>query len=201
MIDKKRILYWILGGYLFLLGIFGIVNAILISPETANPLWICYSSLILIGAGFFLRNSYLILSQLNIIFVPLIFWNIDFFYKAFTKSSLWGITDYFFMGNFGLGSFITLQHVYILPLAILGVYFLKLKRNRAWVISLIQISLIFFFSFFFTLPEKNTNCVFESCFSPISISSPGYYFAWFVAFGIMIFGTNYLFYYFLKDRK
>jgi len=182
-----------LGIYFFILGIIAVIYAIY-HPETANFLWFCYIFLILAGLGMILRNSLIIISQLNISLIPTLIWNIDFFYQLITKSSLWGVTDYFFVeGVNSLGMFITLQHLYILPLTLYSVYVLGLKSRKAWIISFVEIFIIFWLSFLFTSFESNTNCVFESCVSFLTIEGISYRILWFVFVFVTIFLVNKLF--------
>ena len=179
------------GFLFFILGILAVINSLL-NPEIANFLWLCYISLILIGLGMFLRNSFLIVLQLNIITIPLIFWNIDFFYQLIVGQTLFGVTDYLFEGGLNsLGNFITLQHIYILPLAFYSIYKIGFKRKNLWVFSFIEIIFIFLLSVFF-LRESNTNCAFESCVNFISISGWRYSFLWFVVGFAVIFLVNYI---------
>ncbi len=190
-----------LGIYLFLIGVIAIINSI-VYPEIANFLWLCYASLILIGAGMFFRKTYLIILQLNIIFIPILFWNLDFFYRLFTGKFLFGITEYFFAGGVNsLGNFISLSHVIILPLSVFFLYNYKIKRNDLWMFSFIEIILFFILSFFLTSPDLNTNCVFYSCINFINFTGAHYYFIWFFLNFIMIFITNYFLVKFFSSRK
>lgn len=201
---KKKIfdfIFYFLGIYLFLIGVIAVINSIL-HPEIANLLWLCYTSLILIGAGMFFRKSYLVNLQLNIIFIPILFWNIDFFYRLFTGKFLFGITEYFFAGGVdSLGNFISLSHVIILPLSVFFLYSYKIKRNYLWIFSFIEVTLFFIFSFFLTSRELNTNCVFHSCISLINLTGTHYYFVWFFLNFIMIFITNYFLVKFFSSRR
>ena len=86
---------FVLGVIYISLGILAFYNAIKYT-EIAGVLWFSYVAFFLIGIGLLTRNSYLIASQLNIILIPYIIWNIDFFYILLTGNSLWGITNYFF---------------------------------------------------------------------------------------------------------
>ena len=93
---KKVIIYFI--GFVFLIfGIATIVNTILHVNEGLAPiLWFSYIGLIVLAIGCFKRDGSLIASQLCILIIPYIIWNIDFFYILLTGNSLWGITNYFF---------------------------------------------------------------------------------------------------------
>lgn len=179
-----------LTGILFLvLGILAYSRGIQISG-LAGVLWFSYTSLFLIGLGIWTRNSYLIGIQINIILIPYIVWNIDFFYLLITSESLWGITNYFFNSRPILSQIITLQHVFIIPVSLISLYFIKLKRNDFWKLSLIQVA-IFFFLIKIINPIENINCVFENCL-PFQIILIPYPLAWFLVYISMIFLTNFL---------
>lgn len=195
------VLIFIFGLFFVLLGIAAIINSFL-HPEVANFLWLCYLSLILIGVGMILRNSYLIVMQLNITLIPLLFWNVDFLYQLFSDKSLFGVTDYFFAGGINsLGNFVTLQHVYILPLAIYAVYRFGVKSKKIWIASYVEASVVFFLSFFFTDFERNTNCAFASCLDFIKITGVWYSVLWFATVFAMVYLVNYCFVKLFYGRK
>ena len=86
------------------------------------------------------------MSQVYILTIPLLIWNIDFFYWLIFDKPLWGITDYFFVNNvFNLGKVISLQHLFTIPLSIYAANLIGVKRRDAWKWSFIQIILVFSF--------------------------------------------------------
>lgn len=174
----------VLGVVYILLGILAFYNAIKYT-ETAGILWFSYFAFFLIGVGLLTKNSYLISSQLTIIFIPYLFWNIDFFHMLFTHSTLWGITDYFFASRPTLVQLISLQHLFTIPVSLFAIYILKLRRKDFWKFSAIQVTIFFFLVRLFSSPERNVNCVFENCI-PFQIVPGPYAFSWFVSYGIMI---------------
>ncbi|MEK6897330.1 MAG: hypothetical protein AABW93_02255 [Nanoarchaeota archaeon] len=196
---KGDLLFWLFGVFFIILGILAFINAFL-NLESAIPLWFSYIAVFLIGIGIITKNSDLIAIQANILFIPYIFWNIDFFYQLATSRPLWGITDYFFIKGWmnSLGNFITLEHIYIVPVSIGFIYLLGAHRKDLWKISLLEIATIFFMTFFLSSSEMNANCVFSSCISFISLESPGYQILWFFTVFIMIFLTNHLLVYLMK---
>jgi len=204
---KKRIekilfdiLMFIFGIFFVVLGVAVIINSFLY-PEVASFLWFCYWSLILIGIGMIFKSSYLIVMQLNVILIPLIFWNVYFFYQLLSGKSLFGITDYFFIGGVNsFGNVATLQHVYILPLAAYAVYRFGIRSRGIWIASFIEVSVVFFLSFFFTSIDKNVNCAFTSCFDFIKISGMSYSLLWFFSMFIMVYLVDYLMFKFFYIR-
>tara|TARA_Y100000296_G_C5171034_1_gene257284 strand:+ start:100 stop:711 length:612 start_codon:yes stop_codon:yes gene_type:complete len=175
-------------GILFvILGILAYYNGI-INSGLVGVLWFSYTALFLIGIGILTRNSYLIASQINIILIPYIVWNIDFFYILITSESLWGITNYFFTSRPILSQIITLQHLFIIPVSLISLYFIKLKRNDFWKLSFIEI-IIFFLLIKIINPAENINCIFESCL-PFQITFMPYTITWFLSYITIIFLTN-----------
>ena len=187
------VMVFLFGVFFVVLGILAIINSFFYL-EVASFLWLCYLSLILIGAGMIFRSSYLIVMQLNIVFIPLVFWNVDFFYQLFSKKSLYGITDYFFTGGLNsLGSFVSLQHIYILPLSVYIVYRLGVKDRRIWIASFIEVLIVFFASLFFSSASENANCVIVSCADFIRVSGIQYNLLWIVSMFVAIYLSNYFF--------
>lgn len=190
-----------MGFLLLILGIFAYYNGFQ-AWGLAGILWFSYASLFIIGIGILTKNSYLIGSQINIILIPYIIWNIDFFYVLITSESLWGITNYFFNPRPLVAQIITLQHVFIIPISFASLYLIKLKRNDFWKLSLIWISITFLLIKIIN-PVENINCVFENCL-PFQITFIPYPLAWFLIYITMIFLTNFLLVkskLFIKEKK
>jgi len=179
-----------IGVLYLLLGVLAFYNAIRYT-ETAGILWFSYISFFLIGIGILTRNSYLIGSQLNIIFIPYLVWNIDFLYVLFTGNSLWGITNYFFTQRPLMTQIVTAQHIFTIPVSLLAIYFIKLKRKDFWKLSVIQVTVLFLIIRIIGSAEENVNCVFSNCL-PFYVSPVIYPIFWFLFYGIMIFLTNFL---------
>jgi hypothetical protein len=199
---KKRdeIILNIIGIIPLVIGILAVLNSL----YTQNPtqiLWMCYISLIIIGIGILARNSFLIMSQLYIITIPLIMWNIDFFYHLFFHSSLWGIANYFFVEKtLNLGKIISLQHIFTIPLSIYAVSKIKLKRTDAWKWSFAQIFVVYAIISIFFPPEANINCVFAPC-GDFNFAGINYRIVWFAAVFGMTSITTLTLNYFLKRKS
>jgi hypothetical protein len=161
---KEDIILYILGIFFITIGIIAIINSIIIETYS-NAFWVCYSGMILIGIGILFRNSFFVLAQINILTIPLLIWDFDFFYRLILDKPLFGLTDYFFMGSFSLSKIISTEHLFILPLSLYALYLIKIKRNDSWKLSIIELPIIYFLTFLFTEREMNINCVFETCFS------------------------------------
>ncbi len=185
MSDFKHNLIYLIGFIFLIFGILAIVNTIAHIDEGLAPiLWFSYIGLIVLAIGCFRHDSSLIASQLCILAIPYLFWNIDFFTYLFTGNSLWGIVDYFFNEGDLLGKLISLQHIFNVPLSLFAIYIIKLKRNDFWKISFFEIFVLFFASRWFTTPMQNVNCVYHNCANfDFEIWYP---FQWFLGYFVMI---------------
>ncbi len=188
---KRKFKHLTVIGIIFIIfGILAIVNS-LIQSNVNQIFWYCYFSLFFLGLGLISRDSYLIGSQINIIAFPILFWDIDFFYNLFTSNSLFGITDYFFVGGQWLGKIVSLQHLFTLPLALYAFYKIGCNRKDMWKASIFTILSILILSKILTPSENNINCVYKSCVSFIPQVN-FYLILWIVLLIVMILFTNYL---------
>ncbi|MDD2445140.1 MAG: hypothetical protein PHF09_02725 [Candidatus Nanoarchaeia archaeon] len=178
------------GIFYIVIGIVAVFNVI-IGLDSASVLWISYFAFFFIGLGILIKNSYLIGAWFNIIFIPYLIWSIDFLYHLFFNKSLWGITDYMFVSRVLISQIVSIQHIFIIPIALLSIYFIKLQKKDFWKLSLILISMSFILTRLFTKPIENVNCVFKNCL-PFEIIPVLYPISWFLAFFIMIGIVNFL---------
>ena len=145
--------------------------------------WYCYPALFLIIVGLFRKKSNLILSQLIIIAIPDLFYIFDVIYFAFTGNLLLGIAKNFVYVGF-FEKITSSQHFYILPLSLLALSLIKIKKNyKILLISLTEIILIFLVTLLIVPSLSMVNCVHSRCVIPLLGFLP-YYFEWF----ILIFG-------------
>ena len=187
-------LYLRLIGVLFIiLGFLAIINSLVIGDYPA-VLWFCYSGLIVLGFGFFTNNHLLVRAESNILLIPSVIWSTDFFYVLFTNNSLLGITNYFFLDGFSaISRIISLQHVLLVPLTILGLFLLKRDNKPSilnpLIISTPQVILLFLLSIIFSTPSRNINWVYHTSVT-LSLSPILYSLSWLVAFSIIILFTD-----------
>lgn len=191
----KNILLDILGVFFLVWGIIAIAN----SMYMQNPrqiLYLCYIGLLIIGIGILTKRSYLIMSQVYILAIPLLIWDIDFLHWVIFQTELWGITDYFFIGeNSLIGKIVSLQHLFTIPLAIYIAKKIGIKRKDAWKWSFAQVTIIFIFAILFTSPEDNINCVFNPCINfyfNLPYSMTWYSITWFTLIFSMTFISSIL---------
>ncbi|MEK6836726.1 MAG: hypothetical protein AABX94_03605, partial [Nanoarchaeota archaeon] len=155
---KSRVIINIIGIIFLVFGIAAIINTILnIEKGFAPILWLSYVCLILLAIGILKKDSSLIASQIAIIGIPYIIWNIDFFYNLISGNSLLGITDYLFKSNNIIDKIISLQHIFNLPLSLIALHLIKLKRTDFWIIGTIQITIVFLISRLTTTYKENVN--------------------------------------------
>lgn len=186
----ENIILLVIGIIFLLLGIGAIVNN-LYQSDLVPILWLCYIGMILIGIGILTRNSLLVVSQLNIMAIPSIFWSVDFLYGIFNQgTTLFGIVDYYFVSEPLIGKIISSQHIFTLPLSLFALYLIKVKRSDIWKISFIQLIIVYIFTRLVTDPERNVNCVFKPCAN--FIPETGYLITWFVLVFLLVYITNFL---------
>ena len=147
-----------------------------------------YISLILLGIGALKKDGFLIASQIIILGIPYVFWNIDFYYYLINGRTLFGIVDYFFVPGSFIGKLISSQHLFTIPVSLYSLYLIKLKRNDFWKVSFLQVAAVFFVTRLATSPEKNVNCVFKSC-TNFNFGLP-YILEWFLVYFAMVLFAN-----------
>ncbi|MDO8467370.1 MAG: hypothetical protein Q7S56_00265 [Nanoarchaeota archaeon] len=172
----------VIGIYLIFIGFFSIAYSFFVRGNTGQVFWLCYISSILFGFGILKVKTNLLLAQVSIMTIPVIIWNIDFFFHLITNNPLWGITNYMFVPSNLIDRFVSLQHIYTIPVTLFSIYKLKDKKvffSRILKIAFGEMILIFILVKLFTSPDENVNCVFRNCL-PFEI--PLFYeFIWFVA--------------------
>lgn len=188
--DRKReiLILNILGIFFLLWGIMQIyVSSFLTIPE--QIFWYCYIGILLLGAGFLMKNPLLVGAQLTIMSIPLLLWNIDFFHFLITNRPLWGLTDYIFLTDrIAISQIISMQHLFTVPLALYGLHLMKPKRIDFWKISLAELTILYIPTRILTSPENNINCIFHNCLN-ILLPIP-HIILWFLAVTVMVLLTN-----------
>lgn len=198
MTNKKTIVLPIIGVYFLLLGITAILRSFY-NNAPYQILYACYIGAILIGIGILTKKSFIILSQVYILAIPLLVWDIDFIHWLIFNKPLWGITDYFFNNPYAtIDKFISLQHLYTIPLSLYTIKLIGIKRKNALNWSFIQVVVFFLIITIFSPPSLNVNCVFSSCID-VNSGLP-YVIVWFLASFSMIIITALLFSYFLRKQ-
>lgn len=188
--NPKNIFLSVFGVYFIIISALSYYQAIFIG-EISPIFWLSYLVMFITGVGFLKKDAYLIGSQINLVLIPYLLWNFDFLYELITKKPFFGITSYFFESRTFIAQLITVQHIIIIPLAVLALYLIKYKRKDFWKISIIQGTIIYFLTRIFSNPKLNINCVFESCL-PFQVSQNIYPIFWFFSLFMMIGIVNYI---------
>lgn len=181
----------LLGVFFIALSITSYANSIA-DGYSGQILWFCYFFLMLIGIGILLKNTSLILIQLNIMTIPLLIWAADFFFVLLTKGELFGLTNYFFIPGPVLGKIVTAQHLFTLPLTFFAMYLIKIKKKDVWKFSFVEMAFIFILTRVLTSEQYNINCVFRNCMKFSTGPAWVYPILWFLVALILVFVTNYL---------
>lgn len=197
MEDKTKTILLIIIGIIFLIyGLFAMGYGI----YRGKPDWIfwaCYIVMVIIGIGCFMKSGYLIASQLSIVATYLLVWDVDFFYQLIFSKPLWGITNYFFKELLLTARLISLEHLFLVPLALWAIYLAGLKRKDHWKLSILGAMTLIVATLLLTNPIYNVNCAFQSCI-PLFSNIPYYSFIWMMVLIITIminaFIINKLFY-------
>lgn len=196
MKSHSYFLYAVATFYL-LVGITAIFNTIKIG-NVNGILWLCYMSMFILSIGIFLKDDELIISQLNLLIVPLLVWNIDFFsYFFLNGKTLLGITNYMFLPGNNLGKLVGLQHVITIPLAITALYFIPIRNLHSWRISFVQVASLFLVTLMLTPEESNINYVYKLGFSE-AFHNSFYPLYWFSTIFIIVIATNFCIIWFMK---
>jgi len=155
-------------GILFVvLGIIAIFNSFYYE-EPYNMLWLCYSSLLLIGIGVILRDSRIVKSQIYILFIPDIIWLLSFFSYILTNGNPFIKTvNYLFLPGPILPKLVSLQHILTIPLVIVLSCKFTNNRGKIWIVSFIQLIIFFLIARIFTSPDKDINCAYNFCATQI----------------------------------
>ncbi len=197
----ERVILTLIGIFILFIGITTISYNFYLGT-VAKIFWLCYIGMILIGIGILRKDSFLIVSQLNLISLTLILWTIDFFSSIIFGINIFGLSSYYSQ----LPTFwkiMTIYHIILLPLSFYALYLIKLERKDAWKISFVQVTIFYFIIKWFTYPEYNLNDVFHSGISFIP-TLPYYPIQWFILAFLMIITTNFLInkvYFYSKDIK
>ncbi len=186
--DRGR-LRIILGIFYILLSVLAFFNSYYYHTPY-NIFWFCYIGMFIIGLGMLFKNGAMIKSQLYILFIPDIIWILDFIsYFVTGGNSFFGIADYFFLAAPLTAKIVTLQHIFTAPIALYFAYKFNSKSKYLFLVSYLQLTLIFFMTRFFTLPEQNINCSYKFCGDYSFAIGNLYPVFWFIGGLIMIYLT------------
>ncbi len=184
---KDRILNFL--GILFLTA--GIIRFIILifTANWRHFFWLSNHVLLLLGIGVLMRNRFLVTAELCIALVPETLWTLDFLSKILFDKYLFGVTKYVFEQGLNFLTLSALQHLLIVPLGIIALWFLGVS-DKAWKYSFIHASLLWPAGFL-AGQEYNLNCIFRYCIVYFE-NLENYMIAWPVIVLIMIILSNFV---------
>lgn len=153
-------------------------------------IWLCYLTLVLSGIAILAKKPSFLAAQISILFIPMLFWIIDFFYTFLLQKSFLGITLYFFAETSFTQNLISSLHLYTVPLQLIALSFMKLPDGYFWKISFLELGAVFILGRLFTTSEFNINCIYSSCI-PVILPGP-YIFWWFVIMFALVIIASFL---------
>ncbi len=175
------------------IGVFFLITGILqyIIPVSegnyAHFIWFSGHVTILLGVSILLRNRFVVTAELCIALIPETFWSIDFLGKVFFNKYILGVTQYIFEQKFNLVTLLNLQHLLIVPLGLVALWYIRMDKN-GWKGSLVHMSALWVLGFA-AGQSYNINCVFRSCMPSLENLS-SYMVLWPVMVLTMIFISN-----------
>jgi hypothetical protein len=174
-------------GILFLTA--GIIRFIILilTANWRHFFWLSNHIMLLLGIGVLMRNKVLVTAELCIALVPETLWTLDFLSKILFGKYLFGVTKYVFEQGLNFLTVSTMQHLLIVPLGIIALWFLGVS-SKAWKYSFIHASLLWLAGFLIG-KEYNLNCVFKNCITYFE-NLQNYMIAWSVIVLIMIILSN-----------
>jgi hypothetical protein len=143
----------------FLSVIFLYIIFLFVPSDWVGLFWGCYIGVFIILVGVILKKPELVLSQIIILLIPDLIWDIDFFYRLITGIPLFGVNNYFFGNSSLVNRILSLQHLFTPILAIGALALMKVKRNyKILLVSFAEIFALFLLGFL--LPaERGINCL------------------------------------------
>ena len=164
--------------------------------------WACYFLPIIIIIGLLKKNSSIVLSQIIIFFIPILLWFVDFVHNIITGNSLLGLLIYLPNSTQTiLQKIVSTQHIYTIPLSILALFFIKVKKRdyKVLLISLSEIVILFFLSHL-SSEDLNVNCVYHNC-STFPLLNIPWAISWFLIMSAFIFISYFIINLLLSTKK
>lgn len=178
----------IVGVFLIILGLINLYFHFINDIEILM-LWYCDHIMILGGIAILLKNRYWLTALINVGLFPVLFWIIDYISQAFFKYNLLDIVTYLFEETNRALFLLYHQHLFIIPLMILALWFLG-GAVKAWKGSLLYGSILILISLLAN-PVYNLNCVSRPCLMFL----PSNFISIIIQFALMFIGilvTNWL---------
>lgn len=141
--------------------------------KSYDYVWICSLTLIFLSVGLIRRSSLLITSVFSIILVVQSVWILDYLWIIYFGYPVNGNAEYLFQTGYPIDEFLnSLRHLFIIPIGFYGWLMLRKPAKKAWVLTSAFVFSALIFSYFFTDPKINLNCVFRPCISFLKFGLP-----------------------------
>ncbi len=176
-------------GFLLLLLFIAQAGLLILSHDYRYFVWFSNHAALIIGLAILYRSSLWITAEVAIGFVPEMVWITDFVYHIFTGKFLTGVTAYLAVLS-PLQYAIALQHLLVIPLALLCLWFMGADGNGMMVAFVHGVLL--WLSGYVLIPEANINCSYKSCIT--LLDHPAYILFWpfiallviFMSYGLLL---------------
>lgn len=151
-----------------------------------NLIWLCNHMSIILGIAFLGRNRFWITAEMNLAMIPQLIWSIDFIGALLTGTFVFNSTQYMFSPEYNpFLYFLSLNHLFITPIALFGLYRLGGAVN-ALSGSAIHGIILWAASHLF-VKDMNLNCLITPC---IPIAPEPYFLTLPILYAIMMVVTN-----------
>lgn len=154
--------FYIIGGVFFLLIQLFILIVNINAQDYSFYYWFCNHTPLLFSIAFFTKKIQIVKGIVSVGLLPQILWILDLIFNSINVT-LFGFTSYFFELESTLAIFSTLLiHIFTTTVALLLVFSQNTKKISL-MYSFIYLVLLLIFTFIFTDPISNTNCIYEIC--------------------------------------
>lgn len=173
MNKQNKLILNIIGIFFIVIVLATYIN-LFFNNETNRFFWYCYIGLIIMAIAM-RKNSFLLVTQMNILLLPTIMWTLDFIWFILTGNYILGISSPFFTYYSITQKLLSLEHIVIPIFSILALYIIKIDERKiklSLIVSLIELYIIFFITRLISNPIENLNCVYQTC---LNFNFPFYY--------------------------
>ncbi len=160
---KKNIFFDMLGYFMLLL--FGMTVFVHhLSHDLVYLFWFSNHTTLVIGLALLFRSRFWLTAEVALGLLPELLWIVDFVSARFFSYPIFGFTSYLFDPSYPLLQYLlALQHLFVLPLAIIALWFMHPQRGSYGGAFLHGVLL--WFSGYLLRPQLNINCSYHACIS------------------------------------
>ncbi len=186
--NERIILYSIV--IILLVSLSLILLSYFLEKDYNSFLWVCYTAILLICIGIIFKKPNLILIQIIILLIPDLLWVMDVIFILITGKTIFGFGNTYFLSRPLLQQLGSLQHFFTVPLSLVALSFMKIKKNyKVLLASFIEL-IIFFILTSLSSSLPGINCLPLNCTSLHILEFIPYQIRWF-AFGFSFITISY----------